>query len=148
MNDTLSKQHTGLIKRFHAMMGKAGVDQENKLVILAQYGVDSSKDLTISQLSEICNALDRQLKPQAGEMDMWRKKVIGVIGSWLKKLNKENDMPAIRGIACRATGNSNFNAIPKERLISLYYAFRNKSKDIDFVEKITAEEIELQTICN
>lgn len=143
MQTTADKQKSSLIKRFHTLIGKAGVNAENKAIILAQYGVDSSKDLEVKDLIEICNALDYQANPELAQIDRWRKRLMAAVFGWLGKMGKHDAKPElVKAIACRAAGVDRFNQIPLERLRSLYYAFGKKSRDLDFVSKITAEEIE------
>jgi hypothetical protein len=35
----MDKQKTALVKKLHVLLGKAGIDNDGKLAILAQYGV-------------------------------------------------------------------------------------------------------------
>lgn len=143
MQTTVEKQKNALIKRFHTLIGKAGITSENKEIILAQYGVESSKDLEVTELIEICNALDFQVNPELAQTDRWRKRLMAAVFSWLHKMGKHEATPElVKAIASRAAGVDRFNQIPLERLRSLYYAFGKKSRDLDFVSKITAEEID------
>lgn len=148
METTVDKQKRSLVKRFHTLLGKCGIGNEEKALMLAQYGVESSRDLNLHELLEICTALDRLANPQLAEADKWRKRLIAAIGGWLKAMSKENNLEMIKGIACRAAGVVSFNRIPTERLRSLYYAFQKKQKDLAFTEKLTAEEIGLLTASN
>jgi hypothetical protein len=142
MQTTIEKQKNALLKRFHTLLGRAGIDQDGKLVILDQYGVESSRDLSVDQLIEACTLLDHRLNPALDEMDRWRKRLIASVFAWMKKLGKTGDIEKVKRIACRAAGSDHFNQIPVERLRSLYYAFGKKSKDLDFVAEVTAAEID------
>lgn len=142
MQTTVDKQKNALIKRFHTFLGRAGIDQDEKLVILDQYGVDSSKLLTVDQLLEVCNLLDQRLNPQLSEMDRWRKRLLAAIFDWMRKMGKTGNIEQVKAIACRASGVTNYNNIPVERLRSLYCAFGKKSRDLDFVSEVTAAEID------
>jgi len=143
MQTTVDKQKNALLKRFHTLIGKAGVSAENKAIILAQYGVESSKDLEVTELIEVCNALDYQVNPELAQTDRWRKRLLAAVFGWLHKMGKhEASAELVKAIASRAANVDRFNQIPLERLRSLYYAFGKKSRDLDFVSKITADEID------
>ena len=149
MQTTIDKQKNALLKRFHTLAGKAGISQENKEVILAQYGVESSRDLTVNELIEVCTSIDFALHPELAENDRWRKRLLASIFGWLKKMGKHDATPElVKAIACRAAGCERYNQITTERLRSLYYAFRKKSKDLDFVSEVTAAEIDNLIHCN
>jgi len=134
---------TSLSKTFHVLLGKAGIDHHGKLTLLGKYGAVSSKDISIDELSEICNGLEIYVRtlneqnhipnPDQKEMDIWRKRVIAVISAYIKFVGKEYEnttakMNAIKGIACRASGHSPFNDIPKAALRDVYNAFVKTNK--------------------
>lgn len=148
MQTTADKEKNQLIKRFHTLIGKAGISAEEKAVILQQYGAGSSTDLSVYDLIDVCTRLDYMASPELAEADKWRKRLIAAIGGWLKAMNKEGGINAIKSIACRAAGVNNFNRITPERLRSLYYAFQKKQKDLAFAEQLTADELNYLTISN
>lgn len=138
-----------LLKRLHTLLGRLGFDKEAKRdMLLSNYGVTSSADLTSKQLAELCDRLESQLNPQKKELDRGRKRLIAAIGGWLTKLGRENDIRQIKAIACRAAESKSFNDIPLERLRSLYSAFTNKQKDLKFVSELTKMEVEVSTYLN
>ena len=69
--------------------------------------------------------------------DKLRKQLIAAIGCWLRETSQEQNISKIKGIACRASGYSDFNKIPRERLRNLIAAFNNKTKDIKNVDALT-----------
>lgn len=150
MQTIIDKQKNFLVKKFHILLGLAGLDNESKLDILAQYGVTTSKDLSVHHLVDICDKLEKLVYPDVKEMDKWRKRLIASIDAWLQSMSKERNLSIIKAIAVRAAGweNKQFNAIPLERLRSLYYAFVKKTKDLKTVERMTAEEIDYSTFQN
>jgi hypothetical protein len=144
----MDKQHKWLVKRYHTLCTQIGMEAHEKATILQAYNVESSLDLSVKDLQEICSKLECMLKPDLEKLDAWRKRVMAAIGGWLRGINKESNGMMIKGIACRASGYERFNEIPKERLINLYHAFVKKQKDFQSVHQITAEEIEILTYCN
>lgn len=151
MQRIMDKQRTFLIKKFHILLGLAGMtDQEEKTNLLSGYGVTSSKDLSLHDLIDVCDKLEKIVYPDYAEMDKWRKRLIASIGGWLQAMGREQNLAVIKAIACRAAGDENrqFNSIPLERLRSLYYAFGKKTKDVKTVEMLTAEEIDYLTFTN
>jgi response regulator of citrate/malate metabolism len=54
----------------------------------------------------------------------------------------------VKSIATNASGAECFNSITKERLQSLYYAFNNKTKDLNNVAEMTQEQVDYLTTLN
>ncbi|HLW09755.1 MAG TPA: hypothetical protein VKX35_05100 [Fermentimonas sp.] len=149
MIDTLmDKQQKLLLKKFHTLCGKAGIAEDHKRAMYAAFGVTSSRDLSARDLLDLCDKIDRQMKPDADELDKWRKRLIASIFAWRKAMSSETSMIEVKAIACRASNAKYFNSIPLERLRSLYYAFTKKAKDLDFVEQLTIEELNYITHVN
>jgi hypothetical protein len=146
MNATTEKTKNALIKKFHTLIREKGICPETKELILEQYGVQSTKDLRINELIEVCDYI---ANGQKATEDKWRKSLIASIFGWLKKMNRTDaNMDMVKAIACRAAGAAKFNEIPLERLRSLYYAFSKKARDLDLVSEITAAEIDNLIHCN
>ena len=145
----MDKEKNRYLKRFHTLLGQTGGNTAaKKEAILAGFGVDSSRDLNAHELLKACAALELELNPELAEMDKWRKRVIASIGGWLKLMQKTGNIGLIKAIACQAAGVSSFNRIPMERLRSIYYAFNNKQKDMEFANAITVDEINLKIGAN
>lgn len=137
----LDKQQRQLIKKFHTLLGKAGVDAAGKEAILAGYGVSSTKELSAYELLEACNALDKIANPQAHELDVWRKRVIASIFAYFNALGLQGDIERVKGTATRAAKSATFNEISLEQLRSIYSAFTKKAKTVKNVDAITREEL-------
>ena len=148
MQTTIDKQKNSLLKRYHTLLGKLNISNEEKMIILSSYGVESGRDMGVEELVDLCHRLDLMLNPAIAETEVWRKRVIASIGGWLKALGKDGNIQVIRAIAARAAGVDSFYAIPQEKLRAIYNAFRNKQKALAFVEKVTAEEISVLTSQN
>ena len=144
----MDKQHRWLIRRYHTLCTQMGMEAHEKADILAAYNADSSLDLSVRDLQDICSKLECMLRPDLEKLDMWRKRVMAAIGGWLRVISRESNASVIKAIACRACGYEKFNDIPRERLINLYHAFTKKQKDFQSVHQITSEEIEILTYCN
>jgi len=144
----LDKQHKWMLKRFHTLCSGLKMDEETKRGIVHAYGKESSKDLTAKELTELCVKLEKDLNPEFAEMDVWRKRLIKVVGEWLKAMGKKNDIGTVKAVACRAAGVKGFNSIPQHRLCSLYNAFKTKLKDLKTVEEMTVDESDLLSLAN
>ena len=134
----MDKIHKDLVKKYHTLAGQLGMTTEERRALLAQYNVDSSVDLSQHQLVDVCACLARELEKIHGRdsMDVLRKRLIAVIGKYLKACGKsEVNISYIKGVACRSCGIREFNRIPRERLRSLYGAFSIKLKDIKKIEE-------------
>lgn len=134
----MDKIHKDLLKKYHTLAGQLGMTDEDKRAFLSQFGVGSSVDLSQHQLVDACACLSREIERRDGHqsMDALRKRLIAVIGKFLKLCGKGDvTISYIKGVACRSCGIREFNRIPRERLRSLYGAYINKIKDINNVEE-------------
>lgn len=148
METLIDMEQKRLIKKFHTLLGKANIDSDGKEAILSAYNVESTKDLTVGELIEVCNAIDTRANPRLAELDKYRKRLMASIGGWLRAMTVSSNGAKIKAIACRASGKSDFNDIPLEQLRSLYAAFNKKQKDLAMVENITIEELNKLTLMN
>lgn len=135
----MDKQQKWLLRQFHTLCSRLGMTEEEKRALIGGYGVESSKDIDNHDLMNLCHTLELQLNKGAKEADALRKRVIASIGGWLRLTGKPHNIDTIKGIACRASGYSDFNKIPVERLRNLYNCFLKKQKDMDAVERIAME---------
>lgn len=140
-NKVMDKIQRDLVKKYHTLCSQLGMTNEDKLALLSQFGVESSRDLSQHQLIDICGSLSNEMERRYGKesMDALRKRLIKTIGDYLKVVGRASNIAIIKGIACRAAGVEEFNRIPRERLRSLYGAFLNKKKDYLKVDKMCNE---------
>lgn len=144
----MDKQKTQLIKKFHALLSKAGIGNDEKLSLLSGYGVESSKDLTVYELTELCGKIDKMANPQAAEADKLRKRLIAAISSYRYAMGCISSIDEIKAIACRAALAENFNRISNEKLRSLYNAFTHMKNDLSKVREMTEEHLKRVTTLN
>lgn len=146
-NKTMDAIHRNILKKFHTLCSVLGLTEAEKRAIVESYGVDSSRDMDTHDLIDVCGKLSQQVDARkgTGDMDKLRKRVMAAIGSYLKATHQASNAVLIKSIACRATGHSDFNKIPRERLRNLVAAFNNKVKDAQAVSDIT-NAILLQTL--
>ena len=137
----MEKEKKRLVKRFHTLLGKAGIDDDGKRDILSAYGVKSSLDLDCRGLMEVCDRLTTLTTPGLAEADRWRKRVMAAIFSYCREMKREVTVDEVKAIACRAAGTKRFNRIPLDRLRSLYNAFKQRTKDLQTVDHVTVAEL-------
>ena len=137
----MDQEQKRLLKKFHTLLAKAGVDAAGKEAILSGYGVESSKELTAYELLEVCNKLDKMINPKVAELDRWRKRVIASIFGYFNALGIQSDMNRAKGTAARAASVETFNDIPLEQLRAVYSAFTKKAKTVEQVDVVTEEYI-------
>ena len=136
----METQKNALLRKFHTLLGRAGVNADEKEAMLFAYGVESSKELTVYELTEICGKLDLRANPAANTADQWRKRLIAAVNGYLRAMGKPGgNIAEIKAVACRAAQTDNFNRIPVERLKSLYNAFKNREKDLIKIDELTAD---------
>jgi len=140
---------TKLIKKFHALLGKAGINEDGKRAILAACGVRSTVDLSENVLIEICEKLDKSQDASSKEMNKIRKQLMAAIFAYLKAFGTPTtSFDYVKGIACQAGGFDDFNFIPKDRLRSLVHSFNNQTKDLTNVAEMTRDKIDYLTLLN
>lgn len=141
---TDTKRH--LIKVYHILAGKLKMTDDDRKAFLSAWDVESSKDLTVKQLQEACKLLKGRID---GDMDKWRKRVMGAIYGYLELTGrKTNDAGYVKSIACRSAKYDSFNSIPRERLSNLYNTFLNKQKDLKRTGKMIDEDLEVLSFKN
>ena len=128
-----------LIKRYHVLANLLGMGTEERAQMLCDnYGVDSSTQMTTTDLVSICSKLQARVTAIQKEdnTDLLRKRLIGAIGGYLEAIGQDrNDTDKIKRIACRSAETKSFNAIPKRKLTSIYAAFTRRTKDIRDAKK-------------
>ena len=137
----IEKQKNALIKKFHTLLTRGRIGNEQKLDMLSAYGVESSKDLTVYELTELCIKLDKLVNPL-------RKRLIAAISSYRQAMGCASSIEEIKGIACRAASAENFNRISNEKLRSLYNAFTHMKNDLSKVRVMTEEHLKRVTTLN
>lgn len=140
-NNKMKRQKTKaeMIRWLHIMMHE--LDAQDKKALLAEYGVESSKKLTCSELKEVCQRLEGARKPLLKDAEAWRKRAIAAIGGFLAAGGKEGNINIIKAIALRATGCGDFNRIPIDKLRGLYFGFSKQAKVMREAEKISRQEL-------
>jgi len=139
-----------LIKKLHTLKSSLGLSDDQYRAALASFHeAEHSTDLSIEELIRLIDLIQR-IDP---EEDMWRKRVMAAIGSYLRSVSMEKSNSIlnsryIKGIACNATGYKSFNRIPTSRLRDLYYEFTKKSKVVEKSNLITKEIADYQTFSN
>jgi hypothetical protein len=137
MKTLMDKEHARLIKKFHTLLSRYGIDNEVKELMLSSYGVSSSKDMNTYELLELCKKIDLEYNAASAEIDRLRKRLIAAIFSWRKAMGASATMEEVKAIACRAAEANCFNKISAEKLRSLYAAFTKKVKDLERVQELT-----------
>lgn len=136
----MDKQANALIKKLHALTGKAGMNEESYRAFLwDNYKVTSSKELNVYELTEACGKLDKLADPKLAEIDVWRKRVLASVLNYMRAMGLAEDMNRAKSIATRAAKVEYFNAIKTDQLRSIYSAFNKQTKDIESVEAFTRE---------
>ena len=138
------------IKRLMTLLSIGGIVDE-RAEIIAQFTngkKSSARDLTALELDMLCTYLQNEQKKQENALDKKRKRLIASIFGVFKLANKTVSTDYVKGIACRAAKEKNFNHIPPARLDSLYNAFLNAQKDLTFSKKLVEGFINEQIAYN
>ena len=137
MKTFIETQKNALLRKYHALLRRGGVNDEERLALLSAYGVESAKELNVYELTELCDTLYRAVV-NTDEADRWRKRLIAAIDQYLRAMgHRGGNLPEIKAVACRAAQAENFNRIGTDRLKSLYNAFKRRTADLHQVDAMT-----------
>lgn len=135
-----------LIREFHILLHRLGIDEIGKEGILAGYGVDSSTELHEAALKEICDRLNEEVrkrgldaqKKETNPVDKERKRLKVAIGKLLAAQGKIRtdgwgvaEWNLIAGTACRAAKVSRMDDIPASKCRGLIYEFNRQREGIE-----------------
>lgn len=123
------------LKKLMTLMSKEGVTAQRAEIISAfTHGrTDSAKNLSPNEIDTLCDFYERNSNETLNKK---RKRVIAAIFGMFKKMNKTVTTEYVKSIACRASKYQRFNDIPSTRLDSLYSAFLNAQKDLNFAGRM------------
>ncbi|HAT3998576.1 TPA: hypothetical protein I9Y90_000058 [Elizabethkingia anophelis] len=126
------------LKKLMTLFSQKGMlDQRSDIIHSFTNGrTTSAKALTASEIDALCRAIEQRNTSSMDMMDKKRKRLMAAIFGMLKKMNKKASRQDVIKIACRAAKVYDFNKIPPARLDSLYNAFINAQKDLDFSKQI------------
>jgi hypothetical protein len=99
----------------------------------------SAEKMTSIEFASMLRAMEAYLQghtPGYAECDRMRKRVIAVIGAWLRNRNKIGSIALIKAIACRAAKTDRFNDIPLYKLRALYSEWKGKGEISVEVDKV------------
>ena len=140
-----------LIREFHILLHRLGIDEIGKEGILAGYGVDSSTELDEAALTEICDRLHEEARKKGlesplppfgkgeqspAEKEQRRLKVaIGKLLAAQGKIKADGwglaEWNLIAGTACRAAKVSRMDDIPASKCRGLIYEFNRQREGIE-----------------
>ena len=125
-NKNYEAKRKALLRRYHALLGKAGAGEEVKRLTAAAYGHTSSREFTVAELIEVCERLEGKTRPAVkatNDLNVWRKRVIACVGGFLRSTGQRSDIDYIKGTACRAAKCKIFNEITLPKLVKIYNHF-------------------------
>ena len=133
----MTTEKNRLIRKFHALLSKHGISNEEKLAMLASYGATSSTEMNTYELLELCDKLSRSLSPTEQSRQKWMRRLMAVVAAYLRETGKKPMAEMVKGVIRRASGYQSLDQIPEDRLRSLYNAFNHRVKDLRRVDEIT-----------
>jgi hypothetical protein len=118
-----------------------GADKEGLALQFSEGRTEHLSEMKNVEFAAMLVAMESIVNSDRGDFakfDIWRKRVIAVIGAWLAGRNQPLPQPlpsregdglaVIKGIACRAAGVEDFNRIPLSKLRAIYAEWGNKNK--------------------
>lgn len=135
------KLKNALIKKYHVLVRNACISDNDKLVLLSNWGVSSSKDLTAQQLIECCNFLEQMIDPEIVELEKWRDWVRTVVKAYGRALGANYSTEYAEGIVCTACKVEKFSDISKKRLVGIYNQFKKSKSDAEAAKQLIVDDI-------
>ena len=116
---------------FHALARKCGLSKEDieATIYRAYNGKVSTTELNASQIYSLCKALQNTLSSKELEKASWRRRLIGVVRKYCRKMSYQADDEYVKKIITR--GGKNFNEMSKSELIAKYNAFNKMVKELE-----------------
>lgn len=137
-----------LIKKYHILIGKVGMSENEKQTLLEQWNVTSSKDMTIDQLLQLCNLLEKFTSPEESELAKWQKWARDMVKSYGKSLGMTYSDEYAEAIICRSTGKKSFGSVTKNRLVGIYNQFKKAKNDKTCIKNLIVEDIQATAFLN
>lgn len=137
------------LKSLMATLSREGLQEQRAEIIYHFTGgrTCSARELTVKEITALKNAISQTPLGPSKELDKKRKRLLASIFGVFKLMNKQPSMDYVKAMACRAAKVKDFNKIPSERLNSLYNAFLNAQKDINFARRLVGNiEIDLMDL--
>ncbi len=156
-SSTTDPRKTKLLKKYHTLLCRQGVNNEAKMAMLAGYGVESSKELTLAQLVDIIVKLEGgcpEQEKQKSPLEMWRDRAIAAVSDYLRVMGvgffqKEYEKCTYEeklkrkayaiGTIEKAANGKVFGKISQKQLASLYNGFIRTKKDMLAVQRSAME---------
>lgn len=133
-----------LIKKYHVLIGKLKMSDDDKLTLLRQWGVESSKEMSDAQLIQLCNLLETLSHgSNDAELVKWQNWTRTMVINAAKAVGQHYSNEYAEAILCRATGCKSFQSIPKHRLIAMYNQFKKAKADANMVHDLILEDFKL-----
>lgn len=116
------EQKKRLLRQFHAICGKLGMTTEERKKIVAEWGHQSSSEMSDLELSHSISELTSVYIANNRRLNTWRRRVMAVIFKHFKLQNKEVSKEYVLAVATRQAKNKDgrFNEIEETELIKIY----------------------------
>ena len=150
---TMAMNRQKLIKYYHMLLSRLGMSHDDGSAMIAEnYKVEHLSDLTLQQLSEICNLLRDQLekmgwmkddiKTKASDVrDKLRRQAKASCGGLLAtqgKIQEKNwgpkDWQVIMGTIYNASGKREFDSLSNQELRALSFEFNKQRKALESLQ--------------
>jgi hypothetical protein len=116
---------------------KINEDHRHSMVLGFTSGrTHSTRSLKPSEMQQIASHLQELTAQKNKGLDKERKRLLAAVFGCFKLMKRDVSQDYVKTIACRAARVKGFNKIPPERLKSLYNAFINAQKDLDFAHRL------------
>lgn len=128
-------------KAFYRLLAQMhGETKESVVSNFTNHRTERLSALSDMEFAALCGAMDAKVQQPLPALDLARKRLMAAIGAFLRKNSRPENAKYVKATACQASGYSDFNKIPLDRLNSLYNAFRHRKADLQRVEKLTTDE--------
>lgn len=152
-NRHMDDLHKQVLKKFHTLCGLNGLTSDDKLAIVASYGVESSADMQTHDLIDVCGALQKQLDQRTGAadkadtIDKLRKRCLKALCAYIdaKGITADSRIEYAKQMACRSAKKDNFNRLTAAELRAVIGYFNKERETLESAEKV-AIQAEIDTM--
>lgn len=155
INTDINILHRQVVKRYHTLASKLKLTDNDKAAIMSSYGAESSLDLTTSQLTQVCETLQRMLNNRVAkgvdeELDKLRKRCIACMCRYIKArdIQTDNVINYAKQIACRSAKKSHFNKLTASELNGVIGYFNKEVNARKGAEQVATQEVMVRAFSN
>ena len=123
----------------HRYKRMLGMSDDEWAALLSNWNAESSAELAEGELQQMLNRLAELSgdQPIDDELALWRRRVYGVIGSYLRMQGYDAKPRPIRELARRGSHGTTFNELTVPHLKRVYNIYAERARQLEAKQRFT-----------